>query len=169
MEQTNWLKNLKRFLLVTAIFFLQSVFADNLRLWGVAPNVAFCFVLAISFLKSQRFSFYAALALGICLDAVSGRFFGIYTVLFMTVAFCIREFYHSAFSENFIIEAIYGFIVCFCYSICFAFFTSLFRGGFFSLLSSTAWIELCYNFVIFLLMLGIQKKCNQKRRSVFRL
>lgn len=169
MEQANWIHILKRCLLVAAIYLLQFIFADKLRLFGVAPNFAFAFVLTISFLKEQKFSFYAALVLGILLDSVSGRLFGTYTVLFMAVAFCIREFYHSAFSENLVIEAAYGLIVCFVYSLCFAFFISLFRGEFFTLLSRTAWIEFLYNFLLFLAMLIIQKKVKKKHRSVFHL
>ncbi|MBO5407797.1 MAG: rod shape-determining protein MreD [Clostridia bacterium] len=169
MEQANWVKRLKQYLLVALIFLLQFIFADKCRLFGVAPNFAFTFVLTVSFLREQKYSFLSALILGILLDAVSGRLFGPYTLLFMTVAFCIREFYHSAFSENFLIEAFYGLITCFITSVCFAFFISLFRGEFFTLISRTAWMEFFYNFVIFLVMLFIQKKCKKKRRSVFRL
>ena len=169
MEQTTWLKYLKQSILVAAVYLLQLVFADKFRLGGVAPNFAFCFVLTISFLKEQKFSFYSALILGILLDSVSGRLFGAYTVFFMLAAYGIREFYHSAFSENFIIEALYGLLVCFIYSISYAFFISLYRGQFLTLISQTAWLEFLYNFVIFIVMLLIQKKSNKKHRSVFRL
>lgn len=169
MEQATWVKVCKRCLLVAAVFLLQLVFVDKLRMFGVSPNFAFAFVLAISFLKEQSYSFYAALILGFLLDSVSGRLFGTYTVLYMVVAFCIREFYHSAFSENFVIESIYGLIVCFVYSLCFAFFISLYRGEFLTLLSRTAWIEFLYNYAIFLVMLFIQKKTKKKHRSVFHL
>lgn len=169
MEQAVWMKYLKRSLLVAAVYLLQFVFADHVRLFGVAPNFAFCFVLTVSFLKEQKFSFYTALILGILLDSVSGRLFGTYTVFFMLVAFCIREFYHSAFSENFIIETAYGLLVCFLYSVSYAFFISLYRGEFLTLISQTAWIEFLYNFIVFLVMLIIQTKHNKKHRSVFRL
>ena len=169
MEQTILLKYLKRTFLVAAVYLLQLVFADELRLGGVAPNFAFCFVLTVSFLKEQKFSFYSALILGILLDSVSGRLFGAYMVFFMLVAFGIREFYHSAFSENFIIEAMYGLLVCLIYSVSYAFFISLYRGQFLTLISQTAWIEFLYNFAIFIGMLIIQKKNNKKHRSVFHL
>lgn len=169
MEQASWVKNLKRYLLVACIFLLQYIFADKCRLFGVAPDFAFAFILTVSFLKEPKYSFLSALFLGVFLDAVSGRLFGPYTLLYMTVAFCIREFYHSAFSENFLIEAMYGLITCFLGAVCSAFFISLFRGEFFTLISRTAWIEFLYNFVIFLVMLFIQKKCKKRRRSVFRL
>ena len=87
----------------------------------------------------------------------------------MMVALGIREFYHSAFSENFIIEALYGLLTCMIYSVTFAFFMALFRGRFLSMLSRIVWIEILYNFVIFLVMLSIQKKTVKKRKSVFRL
>ena len=169
MEQTSWLKYIKRSVLVAAVFLLQFIFADHLRLFGVAPNFAFCFVLTISFLKKAKFSFYTALILGVLLDSVSGRLFGTYTVFFMLLAFGIREFYHSAFSENFVIEALFGLLVCFLYSVSYAFFISLYRGQFLTLISQTAWIEFLYNFIIFLAMLFVQTKHNQKHRSVFRL
>ncbi|MBQ7950964.1 MAG: rod shape-determining protein MreD [Clostridia bacterium] len=169
MEQATWLRYLKQSILVAAVFLLQFIFADKFRLFGVAPNFAFAFVLTVSFLKKQEFSFYSALILGILTDSVSGRLFGTYTVLFMLVAYGIREFYHSAFSENFFIESMYGLLVCLLYSLGYAFFISLFRGEFLTLLSKTAWIEFLYNFVIFLIMLVIQKKHNKKHRSVFRL
>lgn len=169
LEQAGWIRHLKRGLLVAVIFLLQFIFADKLRVFGVAPNFAFAFVLTVSFLEEQNYSFCAALALGILLDSVSGRLFGTYTVLFMVVALGIREFYHSAFSENFVIEAAYGLIVCFVYSLCYAFFISLYRGEFLTLLSRTAWIEFLYNFLVFLAMLILQKKIRKKHRSVFHL
>ena len=169
MERANWVKALKHYLLVALIFLLQFIFADKCRLFGVAPNFALSFVLTVSFLKKQNYSFQSALILGILLDGVSGRMFGAFTLLFMAIAFGIREFYHSAFSENFIIEAFYGLVACFIASICSAFFISLYRGEFLALVSRTAWIEFLYNYVIFLVMLFIQKKFTKKRRSVFRI
>lgn len=169
MIQTRWVKVLKQCLLATVIFLLQLIFADKLRFFGVAPNFVLAFVLALSFLRKPHYSFYTAFIAGFFLDSVSGRFFGAYTVLFALVAFGIREFYHSAFSENFAIEAIYGLITCFLYSLCYAFFTSLFQGEFLVLFYRTALIEFVYNFFIFLLMLLIQKRNLKKHRSVFHL
>ncbi len=169
MLQTRWVKIIKQTLLAAVIFLVQLIFADRLRLFGVAPNFVLAFVLAISFLREPHYSFYTALIAGFFLDSVSGRFFGSYTALFALVAFGIRELYHSAFSENFVIEAVYGLITCFLYSLCYAFFTSLFEGEFLILFTRTALIEFIYNFVIFLLMLIIQKRNLKKHRSVFQL
>ena len=169
MTQSGWFQVVKQCLLAAVIFLLQLCFADRLRIFGVAPNFVLAFVLALSFLKAPRYSFCCALILGFCLDSVSGRFFGTYTALFTLVAFGIREFYHSAFSENFVMEAFYGLITCGLYSLCYAFFTSIFEGNFWMLLYRTAFIEFIYNFVIFLLMLLIQKRNLKKNRSVFHL
>ena len=169
MIQSGWLKVLKQCLLAAVVFLLQLCFADRLRILGVAPNFVLTFVLALSFLRDPRYSIYSALILGFFCDSVSGRFFGTYTALFAVVAIGIRELYHSAFSENFVMEAIYGLITCCLYSLCYAFFTSLFEGHFFILLYRTALIECIYNFAIFLLMLLIQKRNLKKHRSVFHL
>ncbi len=169
MFQTKWVKVLKQCLLAAVVFLLQLIFADRIRFFGVAPNFVLAFVLAVSFLRKPHYSFYSAFILGFFMDSMSGRFFGAYTALFALVAFGIREFYHSAFSENFVIEAIYGFITCFLYSLCYAFFTSLFEGNFMVLFTRTALIEFIYNFIIFFLMLIIQKRNLKQHRSVFRL
>lgn len=169
MVEKSFQKTIKRCLLVAAIFLLQFVFADKCRIVGVAPNFALCFVLTVSFLREQQFSFYAALALGLLMDSVSGQIFGVYSVWFMIIALGVRELYHSAFSENFVIEALYGLLICALYSVSFAFFISLFRGEFLFLLSRIVWIEALYNFAVFLVMLSIQKKSQKKYRSMFRI
>ncbi len=169
MLQQRWVIILKRSLLAAAVFLLQLICADKLRIFGVAPNFVLAFVLALSFLREPDYSFYSAFILGFLLDSISGRFFGSYTALFALVAFGIRELYHSAFSENFVIEAIYALITCFLYSLCYAFFTSLFQGEFLVLFYRTALIEFIYNFFIFLGMLFIQKRNLKKHRSVFHL
>ncbi len=167
MLQQRWVIILKRCLLAAVIFLLQLICADRFRIFGVAPNFVMAFVLALSFLREPKYSFYSAFILGFLSDSISGRFFGSYTALFALVAFGIRELYHSAFSENFVIEAIYGLIACFLYSLCYAFFTSFFAGEFFVLFTKTALIECFYNFVLFLLMLFVQKKTKKRHRSVF--
>lgn len=169
MLQQRWVTILKRCLLAAVIFLLQLICADKLRIFGVAPSFVLAFVLTLSFLRDPQYSFYSAFILGFFLDSISGRFFGSYTVMFALVALGIRELYHSAFSENFIIEAIYGLIACFLYSLCYAFFTSFFAGEFFVLFSQTALIECFYNFILFLLMLFVQKRNQKKHRSVFHL
>lgn len=169
MLQARWTKLIKQCLLAAVIFSLQLVFADRLRIFGVSPNFVLAFVLALSFLRDPKYSLWSALILGFFMDSVSGRFFGAYTALLTLVAFGIREFYHSAFSENFLMESVYGLITSFLYSLCYAFFTSLFAGDFFVLLYRTALIEFVYNFVIFLGMLFIQKQKLKKHRSVFHL
>ena len=117
MSQPKWLKVTKQCVLAAVIFLLQLIFADRWRIFGVAPNFVLCFVLALSFLRKPHYSFYSAFILGFFMDSMSGRFFGAYTALFAIVAFGIRELYHSAFSENFVIEAIYGLVSCFFHSI----------------------------------------------------
>ncbi len=169
MSQPKWIQITKQCVLAAVIFLLQLIFADRWRIFGVAPNFVFCFVLALSFLRKPHYSFYSAFILGFFMDSMSGRFFGAYTALFAITAFGIRELYHSAFSENFVIEAIYGLVSCFLYSLCYAFFTSLFEGDFLILFTRTALIEFLYNFIIFLLMLLIQKRNLKKHRSVFHL
>ena len=155
--------------MVPEVFESPLFFADRWRIFGVAPNFVLCFVLVLSFLKKPHYSFYSAFILGFLMDSMSGRFFGTYTALLAMTALGIRELYHSAFSENFVIEAIYGLAACFLYSLCYAFFTSLFEGEFLVLFTRTALVEFLYNFVIFLLMLLIQKKNLKKHRSVFHL
>ena len=169
MFQPEFLKLIKKYLLAAAIFLLQLIFADRIRILGVAPNIVFAFVLALSFHKESGYALWSAIILGFFLDCVSGRFFGIHTTLLVLTVFAIRELYHSSFSENFVLEAIYGLIACLLYSLCYALFTSLFEGNFWVLLYRTALLEFVYNFAIFLLMLFVQKKNHKKHRSVFRI
>ena len=167
MFQPEFLKLIKKYFLAAAIFLLQLIFADKMRILGVAPNFVFAFVLALSFHKESGYSLWSAFILGFFLDCVSGRFFGVYITLLALTALGIRELYHSAFSENFVLEAIYGLIACLLYSLCYALFTFLFEGNLWVLLYRTALLEFVYNFAIFLLMLFVQKRNHKKHRSVF--
>ena len=167
METKDILFILKRVLLCLLMLTVQYVFSDKLRFFGVAPNILFAFVIAIAFINDFSFNIYAAVILGAALDALSGRIFGIYTLTFVGLNFVVLEFYHSAFSENFIVETIYGFIAMLVYSLLFAFFTSFFKGNFFEMLTKTAIIECIYNFIIFEIFLIIQKKLRKQKKNMF--
>ncbi|MBE7018693.1 MAG: rod shape-determining protein MreD [Ruminococcaceae bacterium] len=169
MFQPEFLNLIKKYFLAAAIFLLQLIFADRIRILGVAPDFVFAFVLALSFHKESGYSLWSAIILGFFSDCVSGRFFGIHTTLLVLTALGIRELYHGAFSENFVLEAIYGLIACLLYSLCYALFTSLFEGNFWVLLYRTALLEFVYNFAMFLLMHLVQKRNRKKHRSVFRI
>ena len=158
---------LKRIALCLFVLVVQYVFADKLRIFGVAPNIVFAFVIAIAFINDFSFNIYGAILLGLGLDALSGRILGIYMLTFVVLNFLVTEFYHSAFSENFLIETLYGLIAMAVYSFLFAFFTSLFKGDFFTMLTKTAIIECLYNFVIFETFLIIQKKFKKKKKNIF--
>jgi len=158
---------IKRILLCLLVLVTQYVFADKLRIFGVAPNIVFAFVIAIAFINDFSFNMYGAIILGLSLDALSGRIFGIYMLTFAVLNFLVTEFYHSAFSENFVIETLYGFIAMLLYSFLFAFFTSLFKGNFFNMITKIAVIECIYNFVIFEVFLVIQKKSRKKKKGIF--
>ena len=161
--------NIKRGVLVLLIFFLQYIFADKLRIFGVAPNIAFAFITALAFLQDFKFNITASLILGFLLDAVSGRIFGIHMLMFVSMNFLIQELYHSAFSDNFVMQTIYGLLSAFVYSVIFAFFNSFFKGNFFVYFTQIGLIEFIYNFLLFELFLIIQKNTHKKRRGAFRL
>jgi rod shape-determining protein MreD len=167
MERDRYILNIKRIALSLFIFMLQLMFADYFRIFGVAPNIAFSFVLSVALLNDFKYMINNAIFLGLALDAVSGRIFGAYTFMFVIIAFLMSEFYHSAFSENFVIESLYAFIATFLYSVLFAFLNSLFSGSFIILLSKLAIIEWIYNFLIFLLFRFIQGMFKKRRRNIF--
>jgi rod shape-determining protein MreD len=167
MERDRYVLNIKRSILSAFIFILQFMLADHLRIFGVAPNIAFSFVLAVALLNDFPYMINNALFLGIALDAVSGRIFGAYTFMFVFIAFAISELYHSAFSENFVIESLYALIATLLYSVLFAFLHSFFRGSFFILLSKITIIEWIYNFAIFIVFRCIQGMFKRKRKSIF--
>jgi len=157
----------KRVFLCLIVLIVQYVFADKLRIFGVAPNILFSFIIALAFINDFSYNMYAAVLLGVALDGLSGRIFGVYTLIFVALNFLVLEFYHSAFSENFIVETIYGFVTMFAYSLLFAFFTSFFKGDFITMLTKTAIIECLYNFAIFEIFLIIQKKFRRKTKRMF--
>jgi rod shape-determining protein MreD len=167
MERDRYIVTIKRIILSVFIFILQFMLADHYRIFGVSPNIAFSFVLAVALLNDFKYTIHNALFLGLALDAVSGRIFGAYTFMFVLISFAMSEFYHSAFSENFVIESLYALIATLLYSTLFAFLNSFFRGNFFVLFSKIAVIEWLYNFSIFLIFRFIQGIFKKKRKSIF--
>ena len=158
---------IKRILICLLVLVVQYVLSDKLRIFGVAPNIVFAFVIAIAFINDISFNMYAAILLGFALDGLSGRIFGIYMLTFVVLNFLVSEFYHSAFSENFLIETLYGLIAMTVYSFLFAFFTSIFNGGLINILTRIAIVECFYNFAIFETFLIIQKRFRKKKKSIF--
>jgi rod shape-determining protein MreD len=159
---------LKKTGLCLVILLLQFVFADKIRIFGVSPNIAFAFIVSLAFVKDFKYNVYAAGLTGFFLDGLSGRVFGVYTLLFVLINFLTFELYHSAFSENLFIETLYGLGASFAYSVIFAFFTSFFEGSFIVLFAQTSLFEFIYNFLIFMVFLIAQKRFGRRRASVFR-
>jgi rod shape-determining protein MreD len=159
---------LKKIGICLVILLLQFVFADRIRIFGVSPNIAFAFIISLAFVKDFKYNIYAAGFTGFFLDGLSGRVFGVYTLLFVLINFLVFELYHSAFSENLFIETLYGLIASFTYSVIFAFFTSFFKGSFIVLFAQTSFFEFIYNFLIFTVFLIVQKRLKVRRKGIFR-
>ena len=80
MESSNILKVIKYILTGLFVLLLQAVFADGMRISGIAPNIVLCYVMCVSFKNSDSSTgFYNALILGIIMDALGSRGFGEYT------------------------------------------------------------------------------------------
>jgi rod shape-determining protein MreD len=159
---------LKKVGICLIILLLQFVFADRFRIFGIAPNIAFAFIVSLALIHDFKYNIYAAGFMGFFLDGLSGRVFGVYTLLFVLINFLVFEFYHSAFSENLLIEMLYGLIASFAYSVIFAFFTSFFKGSFITLFAQTSFFEFIYNFLIFTVFLIAQKNLKSHRKSIFK-
>lgn len=159
---------IKRAFIFILIFIMQTVLADRVRLWGIAPNFALAYVLVISFKNYPHYGFYTALIMGLMTDAVSGRVFGSYTFLFVLAEEVIRIYYTKFFSENFFFEFLGGLVFNFFFSLLFAIGEWLFIGNFIRIVFNIAVPEFIYNQIIFTVFLLMAQKKKKKHRSMFR-
>lgn len=65
---------------------IQEAFFNDLRLWGVKPNIAIVTVMIIASLSEPRFSMLYGLFTGLFIDIAYGKVLGLYALLFMFAA-----------------------------------------------------------------------------------
>ncbi len=168
MERNFWVEKIKYVIIGVVILAFQVCFADKLRLFGVAPNIALCYVMCVSFRNHDSFGFYNALILGLATDALGGRIFGEFTFFFVLFDLLIAKVFYKLFSENFWFEFFSGVILSFLFSMIFAIIVWLFEGNFIFLTLKIALVEALYNSFVFLIFLYASKKRKKKRRIAFR-
>lgn len=75
-------------------FPVQEAIFNDLRLFGVKPNLAVVVLFIISALSTPRFAMFYGLGMGLCADIIYGKYLGFYALLFMylgiVTAFLIR-------------------------------------------------------------------------------
>lgn len=169
MEKEIIIKRIKYILIGVLVLIFQAEFANNLRIFGVAPNFVLCYVMCMSFHSTDSFGFYNALIMGLCADALGGRIFGEYTFFFVLFDFLIGRVFYKLFSENFIFEFLGGAIFNFVFSFSFALIYWLFGGRFWFLLTEMVLAEVIYNSAVFMVFLWISRKTKKKRHITFRI
>ena len=169
MDREKIILFIKRAALFILVFVLQTVLSDRLRIFGVSPNFALCYLLVVAFKNYPSYGFYLALILGLTVDAVSGRIFGAYTFLFVLTEEIIKNFYTKLFSENFFFECLGGLFFNLVFSVLYALGEWIFYGSFIHIFLRIALVECVYNQIVFMIFLFISKKVKKKRRSMFRI
>lgn len=61
----------------------QEAFFNNLRIFGVKPNMALVILFIVSTLSAPRFAMLYGLGVGLFVDVIYGKYFGFYALLFM--------------------------------------------------------------------------------------
>ena len=81
-------------LLILLTFPVQEAFFNDLRLFGVKPNLSLVILFILSALSKPRFAMFYGLGLGLYTDIIYGKYLGFYALLFMymgaVTAFLIR-------------------------------------------------------------------------------
>lgn len=85
------------FLLFIACF--QGTLSDAVTIAGVSTNLFIIYISIISFLAYKTEGIIVAGAYGLALDILTARFEGVYTVLFIIIAFFIYNMAHKVFKE----------------------------------------------------------------------
>lgn len=168
MYNDNFTLKIKYVLTGILLILVQVGFGDNMRLFGVAPNLILCYVLTASFKIRSSFGFYNALCFGILLDSFSGRIFGAYTIFFVIFDILIEKLFYRHFSEHFFFEFLSGASLCFVFSLFYAITVWLFEGDFIFLFFRICIVETIINSIVFLFFLLISKRKKKRRRSAFR-
>ncbi len=168
MENSYLSEKIKYVFLGVVILAFGACFADKMRIFGVAPNIALCYVMCVSFRNHDSFGFYNALILGLATDALGGRVFGEFTFFFVLFDLIIARVFYKLFAENFWFEFFSGVILSFLYSTIFAVIVWLFDGNFIFIALKIALVEALYNSFVFLIFLYLFKKRKKKRRIAFR-
>lgn len=84
---------MKRVIFFAILFFaviLQATILQDVKFFGVAPNVALVFLIFFAFWeKDYKNAFFSAIILGVLFDVLSGPFFGTFLLIFLFLAFLI--------------------------------------------------------------------------------
>jgi len=74
------------FVSMSLLLILQEAVFNDLRIFGVKPNLALVFLFMISSYLNVQKSMYIGLLLGLYADIIYGRYFGLYAFQFMYIA-----------------------------------------------------------------------------------
>lgn len=151
-----------------ALFLIQVVFGNKMRIFGIAPNLVLCYTLTVSYRGKEAYGFYNALIFGILLDGVSGRIFGAYTVFFLLFDIIVEKLFYKYFSENLLLEFLSGSALLFVFSFFYSVAVWLFNGNFVFLFFGICVVETLVNSILFFFFLVISKRKKKRRRSAFR-
>ncbi|MDP3900946.1 MAG: rod shape-determining protein MreD [bacterium] len=81
-------------LMFAGLMMIQTSFLPRLALWGFVPNLVLISFLLFHLSPAfrNRYGMFSAVAAGLLLDFVSGRFFGMWVLILLAASFLLEEF-----------------------------------------------------------------------------
>ncbi len=159
-------KNAKYVIVCFFVLLCEMIFGKYLEIGGVAPMLSFCLCLAMAMIEDEpEYLIWQAIALGVLLDAFSGRGFGTYTIAFLlssVASYLVRD---NLFSSKILLLICDVFVMTIFSALVFWLFNVWNVGsGFFWMLRSIALPQAAYNIVISLVFYFLLGKIFGKRR-----
>lgn len=96
--------------LILLAFFVQVVFADSLKVFGVKPNFPIIAAVFFALFTDERYALETAFISGILMDIFSVRLFGLNAILFSAAGYFIGRFNEKIYKESMATHAIIIFI-----------------------------------------------------------
>ena len=114
------------FLMILAMFVLQTTVFRAISLGGIVPNLLLIIVVSAGLMSGESYGLTTGLVCGLLCDIFFGSFLGFYALLYMYIGFVNGLFHRSFFVGNYVLplslligsDFFYGMI---CYSLMFLF------------------------------------------------
>ncbi|AUS97704.1 rod shape-determining protein MreD [Clostridium thermosuccinogenes] len=107
---------------------IQSTVLDYIRVFNVKPNLLLAFVVVTALLRGNMEGAVIGFLSGLCLDVISGKLIGFYTLLCMYIGLIIGSVNKRLYRENFLIAVFFTFVATFTYEYTVYFFSIFLKG-----------------------------------------
>jgi len=111
------MKGLLKILGIYAVFLLQSLIFENINIFSITPDILLAAVIFTAISGNVPFAALAGGFSGLLTDAVCGRFFGVYTLLYMYLACTVAYLTDKSTANSPLLCAWAGFVSVSAYKI----------------------------------------------------